>query len=148
MISFGKRVRKMRGLSCPNGSIVFNWKLKISVGGVPPQSNREDSQIKKLHWCPIRHWCNFCFIWKWMFIYIILICTNLCVVICRRIISAHTVLQQLPYIPKIYKNSRATMFCILANCLLDHNFPFSIFNFQFYARSGVICFLISYCIHE
>ena len=148
MISFGKRVRKMRGLSCPNGSIVFNWKLKISVGGVPPQSIREDSQIKKLHWCPIRHWCNFCFIWKWMFIYIILICTNLCVVICRRIISVHTVLQQLPYIPKIYKNSRATMFCILANCLLDHNFPFYIFNFQFYARSGVICSLISYCIHE
>ena len=66
----------------------------------------------------------------------------------RRIISAHTVLQQLPYIPKIYKNSRATMFCIFANCLLDHNFPFYIFNFQFYARSGVICSLISYCIHE
>ena len=52
--------------------------------------------------------------------------------------------QQLPY----KQNSRATIFCILANCLLDHNFPFSIFNFQFYARSGVICSLISYCIHE
>ena len=43
-----------------------------------------------------------------------------------RILSAHTNLQQLPYI----KNGRATMFFTLANCLPDHDFPFYIFNFM------------------
>nr|WP_296170723.1 hypothetical protein [uncultured Ruminococcus sp.] len=31
---------------------VENEKLKIVVGGVPPQSIREDSQIKELHQLP------------------------------------------------------------------------------------------------
>ena len=30
------------------------------------------------------------------------------------------------------------MFFTLANCLPDHNFPFYIFNFQFYARTVTV----------
>ena len=40
--------------------------------------------------------------------------------------------QQLPY----KQNSRVTMFCILANCLPDHNFPFSIFHFTLTTKSA------------
>ena len=31
---------------------IESWKLKIAVGGVPPQSIREGSRIKKLHQIP------------------------------------------------------------------------------------------------
>ena len=51
-----KTVASSQERRCPSGSFfklkIENGKLKINVGGVPPQSFREDSQIKRLHQMP------------------------------------------------------------------------------------------------